>query len=100
MKTEEICKTCPSRYTCSSLCPEAELYASQDEVPQRELTVGFPVHGSWPKIRRPMKPLSETQRIVVSLILDGKSNEEICKSLEITKDSFRKQVSRIRKSLK
>jgi hypothetical protein len=30
-----LCKTCDLKPTCTSLCPEAEAYASQDEVPPR-----------------------------------------------------------------
>ena len=43
-----LCRECGKRALCSSLCPEAELYVNQDEVKQREKTIGCPRYGRMP----------------------------------------------------
>ena len=95
---QDLCTNCTKRNLCSSLCPEAEMYASQDEVKLRELTVGAPEYGSleWPEpIEKPLFTKREQQ--VISRLLDGKSREEIALDLGITRDNVRNIIQRIRK---
>ena len=100
MKPQDLCQSCHSRSICTSLCPEAQAYVNQDEVEQKEETVGLSVYGrKWPQILRPIKPLSQKQKSIVALIIDGKSNEEICDYLKMSSGSFRSEVSRIREKL-
>lgn len=92
-----LCQECSKRSICSSLCPEAELYVSQDEVRQRELPVGLP-HYSAGRMPTPRKvKLSKRERQIVTLQIDGKTNQEMSQSLNITLKNIHNIVSRIKR---
>ena len=95
---EELCKTCPKHDLCSCLCPEAEVYADQDEVSQRELTVGLPRYGKWPEPRE--KPiLSKRAKEVLLRLAAGKTRNQISQELGITRENVRNIIRRARKSV-
>ncbi len=92
----DICTACPHSSHCSSLCPEAELYVKQDEVQQREMTIGTPTYGKWPGDR--VKPLfTKMERKIVSRLLEGKSRKQIAEELEITRHSLKLHLQRLKK---
>ena len=91
-----LCTDCPHREICSDLCPEAELYAKQDEVPQRELTVGTPWHGKWPDPRE-KSLFTKRERQVLTRLIDGKNREEIAAELNTPLKNISNIISRIRK---
>jgi DNA-binding NarL/FixJ family response regulator len=91
-----LCTDCPSRTYCSTLCPEAELYAKQDEVEQKELTIGIPKYGKWPDAleRNQFTPM---ERKILHALLDGKTRKKISEDLEISRETLRKHLGNIRK---
>ncbi len=94
-----LCKTCPSKSLCSSLCPEAEAYVSQDKAKQREFNVPVPQYGRWPKIRKPRKGLSVTQKKIMHLIVDGKTSKQISEIIGISESDVRVNIMRITRKL-
>jgi DNA-binding transcriptional ArsR family regulator len=93
-----LCTTCPSRSICGTLCPEAELYAKQDEVEQRELTIGIPEYGRSPWEDSPDKPMfTRKERNILLRLLEEKSREEICQELGITQEALRMHLMRLKK---
>ena len=96
MNAEELCQTCPHKQFCSELCPEAEAYVGQDEVPQKELTIGIPRYGKWPEPHE-KSIFTPMERKVMHALASGKSREEIAKELEITRQTVRSIIRNIRK---
>ena len=91
---EGACTNCPHRQFCNTLCPEAELYVKQDEVRQKELTIGIPAYGKWPNGRS--KPLFTKREVeVVALLLRGLSRDKMCQILNINRKNLQKIVERI-----
>lgn len=80
-----LCDRCrvPGRDKCTKLCPEAEAYADQDYLNQKELPIGRPRKDSDPfnLINRPHKPKQDLKddflSIVVQLSSLGYSQREI-----------------------
>jgi DNA-binding NarL/FixJ family response regulator len=91
-----LCTECPSRAICSTLCPEAELYAKQDEAAQRELTIGLPRYGQWPEPFE-KSPFTPTEKKILHALVDGKTRSEIAKELGISRETLRKHIGNIRK---
>jgi DNA-binding NarL/FixJ family response regulator len=85
MFDNSICTTCPNRPLCDVLCPEAELYADQDQ----------------PKVGRPRvyeKPhLTPTEAKILSLLMQGKKASEIMQLLGISADSYYVHSHNLRK---
>lgn len=91
-----LCTDCPHRPLCSCLCPEAELYAKQDEVAQRELTIGIPQHGMWPDpIEKSM--FTPTELKILHALLEGKTRETICQELKMTRETLRRHLANLKK---
>lgn len=91
-----ICTECPHRQYCSTLCPEAELYVKQDEVKQKELTIGIPSYGKWPEeISKSL--FSKREMEVVALLLKGLSRDKMCQILDINRKNLQKIVERVTK---
>jgi DNA-binding NarL/FixJ family response regulator len=84
---------------CSSLCPEAELYAKQGETGQREKPIGLPSYGRMPGPREKIK-LSKREREIVRLMSEGKNPEEICQTLKITKGNYDVVWHRLKEKLR
>jgi DNA-binding NarL/FixJ family response regulator len=96
-----LCRTCPSRSFCAVLCDRAEVYADQDYVLQRELTIGLPMAECKEEmITDDDEPdYTPMQKNIVRLISRGKNINYICEVIGITKDSYYHHISRIRKKL-
>ena len=94
---EELCRTCTKRSICSSLCPEAEVYANQDAVEQRDLTIGLPIYG--PKWPEPAEKSAFTylELKIMHALASGKSRAEISKLLNIKRETVRSVIRNIRK---
>ena len=94
----EICTTCSKRDLCNSLCPEAELFASQDYVSQKELPIGLPGYG---RILPQCSSIYLTRReIQISRFLAvGFKQVEIAVILKIKAVTVRQHVFNIRKKL-
>ncbi len=95
-RAEELCIECPHRQFCSDLCPEAEMYASQDAVPQRELTIGLPRWGKWPEPTEKSK-FTRTEKRILQLLASGKSRKKIAEALDFTRNTLEKHISNIKK---
>lgn len=90
-----FCQDCPSKAICSCLCPEAELYVSQDEKPQRELTLKSPRFGKieWPE----SYDLTDTEKQILTLSARGFNRRDIAEMLNISRQSVRQHISNAKK---
>lgn len=92
------CSKCPTRDGCKTLCSEAEAVADRDHVPQRELTIGLPMATGTETDEEDDRPrYTDMQRSIVRLLLSGHTSEDVCKLLEITKESYYMHVCRMKK---
>lgn len=108
------CTTCPKRDLCTSLCPEAELYVSQDEVKWNDtgITHKEPRMGedfvdeslySDPdtgrlRVYNPTRGtdelfLSDMEIDIASRLVHGQSRAQIAKELKISTGNLRKRIS-------
>ena len=93
-----LCQECTKKLLCTSLCPEAELYVSQDEIPQRELTIGMPIYVDKPWPEPKQKPLFTSMEMrVLDTLLDGRTRNQTAQLLGITRHSVREHLKNIRK---
>ena len=102
-ENHNLCQSCNKRELCKALCPEAELYVSQDErdwgetpttyvdPDSQELRVFDPVTGA----DDPM--LSPFEKVVLSRLVDGHSRKRIAASLGISREYLKKIIQRLRK---
>ncbi|MFA5706750.1 MAG: LuxR C-terminal-related transcriptional regulator [Candidatus Neomarinimicrobiota bacterium] len=92
----EFCKSCPAKPTCESICPELELHLKESEAPQRELTIGLPRHGrvEWSS---PSVKLTKTEREILTLIGKGLSRDDVCQTLNISRQTLRVHVANMKK---
>lgn len=100
MKKRIDCQGCGRYLECDGLCEKAEIYVAQDEVKQREETIGIPV------IKKPFRflsaPMGLTKReheIVTLLEIHGFSRKETAQYLKISRESLRTHLSRIRNKI-
>lgn len=94
-----LCDECPHRSVCSSLCPEAELYAGQDKVSQREKPIGLPRYGRMPMPKREIK-FTKKEEEIVRFLAKGTSKKKICETLEITSGYYDVLWSRLKKKMR
>jgi len=92
----EFCRTCPARKECNSICPELELHLKQYEVPQRELTVGFPRNPARIEYASGVY-LTKREKEIVTLLGKGLTRQDVCQLLEITPHALRERLSKINK---
>ena len=78
------------------MCPEAEAYANQDAISQKELNISNPFWGKWPEPVEKSK-FTPTELNILHAFLDGKTREEISQSLKITRESLRRHIANIRR---
>jgi len=88
------CDECEQKGECVVLCDDVEAYVSQDEVSQRELTIGLPYI-------RPLKIgsniyLTPRQREVVTLLGKGLTRQDVCQVLNITRHTLRNYLYKIK----
>ena len=91
-----LCQDCSKRQYCSSLCPEAELYASQEEKPQREKTIGLPRYGRFPTTISNVY-LTKIEKRIITLLGQGLTRKQISQALKISMGSIRFHLYNIRK---
>ena len=96
------CAKCSSRSTCQVLCSEAEAYAGQDFIPQRELLIGLPIADSLEEFCTMTTEDEEPQytpkeKAILMLLLNGYTIERICNLLEISRNTFRVHFCNIRR---
>ena len=92
-----FCDKCPTKSICSQLCPEAELYVKQDNVPHKdELLLGYSLYARpWPDIPSPVR-LTEKQAQVIALLLQGYSRKDVQAKLGYTDNYFRQILNDVR----
>lgn len=107
-----LCKDCPNRSICMSLCPEAEVYANQDYIPRTELPIGLPRYIK--EAEGKIDPVELEANTIINAILErlAKKNrglkieylyhlgfrpKEISQLLGITIKSVRNRLSKMRK---
>lgn len=98
-----LCKNCPSKSSCTQLCPEANTYAKQDWVYLQELPIGLPIFSlvdtDIEEIERNnainlfLKFSREKQ--VVTLLRIGLSRKNIAQALGITRKNLKNIIYRI-----
>lgn len=93
-----LCDSCNQRHLCSDLCPEAELFASQDQVYEREKTIGLPRYGKFPASASNI-PLTPMQKKIVTLLGQGLNRADVCQVLKISNGSLRAHIKRLKKKL-
>jgi len=99
-----LCNECPHRNLCTSLCPEAEMYANQDWTDLREITIGMPIsiskgHNNIDdklihKYLLKLDKLSRKEQVITLLDMHL-SRAEICQILGITRDNLKHIIKRI-----
>jgi DNA-binding NarL/FixJ family response regulator len=93
---KSLCSSCPFRATCLILCPEAEQYASQDHVPQREQPVNTYYINPMPETRSNTH-LSKREKEVVTLLGKGLTRRDVCEILNITRENLRNILARLKR---
>ena len=93
----DICTDCIKRQYCSSLCPEADMYAGQDWIYQKELVSNkLDYTKPWPDIKQ-KSIFTKTELLILHALFNGKTRPEIAKSLKISISSIRSHLRNIRK---
>jgi DNA-binding CsgD family transcriptional regulator len=95
------CRACKGFPGCGELCEKAEGYAAQDEVSQREETIGVPVITETANLSiSPPVKLTRREREIVTLTSVHKfSRAEVAKYLKISRESLRVHLARIRRKI-
>jgi DNA-binding NarL/FixJ family response regulator len=96
----DFCTSCPNRPLCNDLCPEAELYVKQDEIPQRELTIGAILkERSFPPMPWASSSIHFTKREkeILTLLARGLTRADIAQHMRITRNSLRQFIKKIKK---
>jgi len=78
---------CEKRNECTKLCSEAEAYVNQDNIPQRELSVGFPIHG-----RLSREGMSKEEVIIKLYFLRRMTEAQIAETMGCTQQYISKIV--------
>jgi len=90
---KNLCEKCEKRDICEKLCPEAEKYAGQDYVPQRELLYRTgDVIDVFEENELPIPPmdwgdtfLKKKEQIILMYLFDGKTQQEIAADVGVDK---------------
>ena len=93
-----LCNECSKRAFCSCLCPEAELYANQDQVSQREKPIGLPKTGRFPTPKIRVK-LTKREKQIVQYLAEGMTTREIAEVANITIENTWKICQRLKNKL-
>jgi ATP/maltotriose-dependent transcriptional regulator MalT len=91
-----MCGDCDKRSTCTKLCPEAERYASQDEVALMEEPKGFFDEQVTTIEYISNIDLTERERDVLTLLGRGLSRRDVCQLLDISRGSLRWHIHNLR----
>jgi len=95
-----FCQECPKKPFCSELCPEAHLYAAQDETHRQELLIG-PIKYSNPE-NLPISPpdlakLTKTEKKILTLLGMGLNRREVSKLLAISRENLRVRLFELKR---
>jgi DNA-binding CsgD family transcriptional regulator len=95
------CRECKGFPGCEKLCPKAEGYAAQDEVKQREETIGIPVITEPPRLgmSAPVRLTKKEREIVKLQAVHGLSRAEIAKLLGLSRGALRQYLFRLREKI-
>lgn len=93
------CERCPGYSKCNGPCPEVNAIIDEEEVKQKEMTIGVPIYGRQIIPLKPKVKLTFRQSQIIQMLLIGEQSSNICKTLEITKQSYQKLISRINQKL-
>ena len=95
------CRTCKQFDQCRQLCEQAERYASQDDVKQKEETIGIPVIIESVKMNvADAVSLTKREREIVTLFSMYRFNrKEVAQYLNISRESLRQHIQRIRQKI-
>ena len=96
MAISGMCAECSKRALCKHLCPEANAYANQDQVKRRERVIGLPTGDfTWPDFAGKQFKMTKNQAELVSLMLQGKSRLQICRTMGISFREYHHLLVRI-----
>lgn len=105
---KDMCTKCEKRKKCTTLCNKADKYASQDRVGQGDESINPKGDVSemfantsakeWPELKENTH-LTPTDKEVVTLLSRGLNRKDVCQVLEISRQTLRKRLSRMRKKL-
>ncbi len=87
-----FCQECPKKSFCSELCPEARLYAAQDETRRQEVLIGQIKYSNPENL--PISPpdfakLTKTEKKILTLLGMGLNRKEVSKLLAISRENLR-----------
>jgi len=87
-----LCQECPKKPFCSELCPEALLFADQDQSSQKEFLLGEIKYSNFENL--PVRPpedsrISKTEKKILMLLAMGMDRREISKLLDISRNNLR-----------
>jgi DNA-binding CsgD family transcriptional regulator len=97
-----LCETCPKSPFCSTLCPEAELYANQDRTARREFfSFGEVKYSSKYSretltIERPPS-LTRTEWKILTLLKKDCTRAEISEILDISRSNLRRFLLQLKR---
>jgi len=94
-----ICLGCGKRGICHFLCPEAEIYASQDNVRLREMTIGIPRFGQRINEIWEQKNFTFREKQIIALVVAGFNRKDISQSLNITRENVKTHLYRINQKI-
>lgn len=91
-----LCQDCPKKEICYELCKEAEEHVRQDEVYQREKTIGLPSHGDFPELTSNI-PLTKREKQILTLLGQKLPRKDICQLLNISRGNLRWYLNKLKK---
>jgi len=96
--TNMLCNECDKRGLCKCLCPEAEAYVNQDWVGQKELVVGGTPedYAEWPE-GEAKTSFTPMEKKILTRLTEGKTREQIAQELDITRNSLRMHIKRLKR---
>ena len=95
------CRACDDFAGCLELCLKAEEYVAQDEIKQREETIGIPVitESVNLNVAEPVKLTKKEREIVTLQSVHKLSRKEIAGYLRISRATLRQHLARIRRKI-
>lgn len=101
----KLCIECSKKSFCETLCPEAELYVSQDEAPATELPVGGEIMDrrlkkvNWSTLKETMPNLTKDELRLFRYIKLGLQTVEIAKLFGIKQPSAVEKIKKLNEKI-
>jgi len=89
-----LCQECQLKSICESSCPELILHLRTLEKSQRELTIGTPRYGRFPKPKKRIR-FTDREKQIVILMAEGYDPVTISKELNITRHNVDSITNRL-----